>query len=79
MPRYRRLPPRPGFAVQLTGPADAELLIDLQNPGWEIYCEDEKYWGFNFAGRRLGTLAKAIFPEYASASRNAVWKRQEKR
>src|SRR5688572_3858677 len=32
-PRYRRFPPKPGFALRLAGPADAlTILVDLQNP-----------------------------------------------
>jgi hypothetical protein len=77
MPKYRRLPPRPGFAVQLHAQGeDAVLLIDLHTPGWEMYCGDEQYWGFNFAGPPLASLAKAIFPEYASEDPRSVWKRQ---
>jgi hypothetical protein len=75
-PMYRRFPPRPGFAVQLVSPdRDAVLLVDLHNPGWELFCGDEDYWGFNFAGPRLGALAKAVFPEYASANSKSVWKK----
>jgi hypothetical protein len=75
-PKYRRFPPRPGFAVQLKGPGDdAVLLIDLHNPGWEMFCGDERYWGFNFAGARLAALAKTVFAEYASDNSKSVWKR----
>jgi hypothetical protein len=75
-PKYRRLPPRPGFAVQVSGPdGEADLLVDLHNPGWELFCSDEAYWGFNFAGPRLAALAKAVFPEHASLSFTSLWKR----
>jgi len=75
-PKYRRFPPRPGFAVQLKGPDDgAVLLVDLHNPGWEMFCGDEEYWGFNFAGPRLAALAKAVLAEYASDNSKSVWKK----
>jgi hypothetical protein len=75
-PKYRRFPPRPGFAVQLKGPDDdAVLLVDLHNPGWELFCGNEDYWGFNFAGPRLTALAKAVFPECASENSKSVWKK----
>lgn len=75
-PIYRRFPPRPGFAVRLSGAEDkAVLLIDLHNPGWELLCGAERYWGFNFAGPRLSALAKSIFPEHASAHSTSVWKK----
>jgi hypothetical protein len=75
-PKYRRFPPRPGFAVQLSGAdSDAVLLVDLHNPGWELFCGNEDYWGFNFAGPRLAALAKAVFPEYASDHSKSVWKK----
>jgi len=75
-PKYRRFPPRPGFAVQMRGlEDDAILLVDLHNPGWELFCGNEGYWGFNFAGPRLAALAKAVFPEYASPRSQSVWKK----
>jgi hypothetical protein len=75
-PKYRRLPPRPGFAFQLKGlEGVAILLVDLHNPGWELFCGDEDYWGFSFAGPGLAALAKAVYPEYASSASAAVWKR----
>jgi hypothetical protein len=75
-PKYRRFPPRPGFAVKLRGAnGEADLLIDLHNPGWELLCSNEAYWGFNFAGPRLAAIAKAVFPEYASQHLTSVWKR----
>jgi hypothetical protein len=75
-PKYRRFPPRPGLAVQLKGrDDDAVLLVDLHNPGWELFCCNEDYWGFNFAGPRLTALAKAVFPECASDHSKSVWKK----
>ena len=75
-PKYRRFPPRPGLAFQLSCPgSEAVLLIDLHNPGWEFFCGDERYWGFNFVGRRLVVFAKAVFPEYASNNSKSVWKK----
>jgi len=75
-PKYRRFPPRPGFAIRLTSSDDdAVLLVDLHNPGWELFCGEERYWGFNFAGTRLARLAKSVFKEYASSSPKSVWKK----
>jgi hypothetical protein len=76
-PVFRRFPPRPGFAIRMTGGRgdDVVLLIDLQNPGWEIHCGAERYWGFHFAGPRVGRLAKSVFPEFASDSARSIWKR----
>jgi hypothetical protein len=70
------LPPCPGFVFQLKGPEDeADVLVDLHNPGWEMFCGDEEYWGFNFAGPRLAALAKAVFVEYASDNSKSVWRK----
>jgi hypothetical protein len=75
-PVYRRFPHRPGFALRLVGASDSlHLLVDLQNPGWDWYCGEEKYSAFSFAGPWMSKLAKDLFPEYASPSRSAVWKR----
>jgi hypothetical protein len=71
-PVYRRFPPRPGFAIRMGA---VVLLIDLQNPGWEIHCAEERYWGFHFAGPRIARLAKSIFPEFASPGSQSIWKR----
>jgi len=74
-PKYRRYPPRPGFAFEIFGAKSAvHLLVDLQNPGWEFSCDHEAYNRFNFAGPRLARLAKALFPEYASPSHGSVWR-----
>jgi hypothetical protein len=75
-PKYRRPPPRPCFAVKLrSSKCNADLLIDLHNPGWELFCGDEDYWGFNFAGPRLVALAKSVFAEYASGNSKSIWKK----
>ena len=74
-PKYRRFPPSPGLIFKIYGGVKSvDVLVDLQNPGWMILCADERHWGFNYAGPRLKILAKELFPEYASPSRNAVWK-----
>ena len=74
-PIYRRFPPNPGFVIQLKrSSVKLDLLIDLNNHGWKWLCCDEKYWGFNFAGRSLGRMAKSIFPEFASNNSSSVWK-----
>jgi hypothetical protein len=74
-PRYRRLPPRPDFAARLDGPGGvAVVLADLRNPGWQMFCVAERYWGFNFAGPRLIRIANATFPEHASPSARSVWR-----
>jgi hypothetical protein len=75
-PIYRRLPPRPGFGFRVFAPEGClDLLVDLQNPGWQFFFEEEFVWGFNFAGLRLAKLAKSLFPELASPSRQSVWRR----
>lgn len=75
-PKYRRLPPKAGFAISiLHNHRELGLLIDLMNPGWTFYCDGEFYWGFNFANKSLVPFAKSIFPEYASSAKQSVWKK----
>ena len=75
-PEYRRFPPKPGFGFVILGKVSTvQILVDLQNPGWEFICNGETYWGFNFVGADLVNLAKEIFPEYASPSRGSVWRK----
>jgi hypothetical protein len=75
-PVFRRLPSVPEFAFRLRRAASTlDLLVDLHNPGWEFHCEGETFSGWNWVGDELVALAKALFPQYASASTRAVWKR----
>jgi hypothetical protein len=75
-PIYRRLPPKPGFLFRLQSSAErVDVAVDLQNPGWRIDCAGRSYWAFTFAGGTLRAIAKELFPEYASSSKTAVWKK----
>ena len=74
-PVYRRRPPVGNFAFRLgRGTRTVDLLVDLQNPGWEFLCPPERQWAFHFAGREMARLAKALFPELASPHESSVWK-----
>ncbi len=75
-PIYRRFPPKPGFLLRLQSSREhVDVAVDLQNPGWRIDCAGRSYWGFTFAGAILRGIAKDMFPEYASSSKSAVWKK----
>jgi hypothetical protein len=75
-PFYRRSPPNPDFLFECRAePYDLLIAVDLKNPGWRMFCHDESYRGFHFASRHLRPLVKKLFPEYASPSMSAMWKR----
>ena len=52
-----------------------DLMIDLHNPGWDFYCGYERYSDWNWVGDELVSLAKSLFPEYASPNRKSVWRK----
>lgn len=73
-PVYRRLPPRPDFLIECESASISwPIAVDLTNPGWEIHCEGESYSAFHFAGAPLRSLAKELFPEFASPRKDAMW------
>ena len=75
-PHFRRLPSIPELAFQFhRGKSVLDLLVDLHNPGWEFHCEVERSAGWNWVGDEIVALAKALFPEHASAHSRSVWKR----
>ncbi len=75
-PLFRRFPSLPNFAFRVQREdTSLELLVDLLNPGWEFYCENEFHMGWHWVDREMVTLAKALFPEYASESSSSMWKR----
>lgn len=77
-PMFRRLPPKQNFAIQLNSDSDLlDLMIDLHNPSWGFYCGTEEYQDWNWVGPHFKDIAKQAFPEFASASKNAVWKKDE--
>ena len=76
VPRYRRLPHKPGFALRLVRENTAlDLLVDLHNPGWDFVCGNEKYSAWNWVRDEFVRLAKALFPKYASPNRKSVWRK----
>ena len=76
MPLFRRFPSAPNFAFRLQREETTlELLVELLNPGWEFYCENEFHMGWHWVDREMARLAKALFPEYASESSSSMWRR----
>jgi hypothetical protein len=75
-PVFKRWPSVPECAFRLhRGERKLDLLLDLHNPGWEFYCGRECYSGWNWAGRRMVVLVKALFPHQASPCPRSIWKR----
>jgi hypothetical protein len=76
VPIYRRLPHLPEFALRWTREKEIlDLMIDLHNPGWDFYCGYERYSDWNWVGDELVSLAKSLFPEYASPNSKIVWRK----
>lgn len=73
---YRWFPPRHDFLFRLKSNADCvNVAVDLQHLGWYINCANKSYSGFAVAGFVLRAIAKELFPEYASGSKMAMWKK----
>ncbi|MDY7079518.1 MAG: hypothetical protein SXV54_21655 [Chloroflexota bacterium] len=76
VPIYRRFPHVPEFALRWTREKEIlDLMIDLHNPGWNFYCGHERYSDWNWVGDELASLAKSLFPEYASPNRKGIWRK----
>jgi hypothetical protein len=75
-PIFRRLPPDQDFAIQLrAGPDSLDLMVGLHNPSWGFYCEAERYQDWHWVNSVFKSIAKAAFPEYASPSKQHVWRK----
>ena len=75
-PIFRQLPAQQNFAIQLrSGSEFVDLMLDLHNPGWGFYCGPEIYQDWNWVGHHFVAIAKAAFPDIASKSKNAVWRK----
>lgn len=75
-PIYRRLPSRPNFSFRVLNEERVlDVLVDLHNPGWEFHCGSERYRNWNWVGGEMVSLAKELFPQFASTSSRAVWRK----
>jgi hypothetical protein len=75
-PVFKRLPPDQDFAIQLHAGSDTlDLMIGLQNRSWGFYCGDERYQAWHWVGSVFKYIAKSAFPQYASPSKQSVWRR----
>jgi len=75
-PIFRRFPSVPNFAFRVwRGECVLDVLVDLHNPGWEFHCGSERYRNWNRVADKMISLAKELFPQYASFRSQSVWKK----
>jgi hypothetical protein len=66
----------PNFAFRIwRGTRVVDVLIDLHNPGWEFHCGPECHRNWSWVGDEMISLAKELFPRFASPNARAVWRK----